>query len=265
VGRLPARTAEEVSRMVQKVLARRQLDAEATVLHVTDRDDVSDFSEALAQVRPLTDAWPTEVVRRAAGTDAEVHDRILAALARGPALVSYLGHGAESFWDGHLLATDDTTALSNGGKTGLVVQMTCLTGFFHDVHAQSLSESLLLAEGGGAWGTWSSSGMVVSSQQARLHRVLVGGLVEGATLGESTQRALAAVTDPDLRRTWHLFGDPSARLVVIQPAAKPPAASSGCSVAALPGGAAALAGFFLWVVAQRARWGARRRSGSSGP
>jgi glucose/arabinose dehydrogenase len=257
VGRLPARTADDASRMVQKILARRTLDAGATVLHVTDRDDVSDFSEALAQVRPLTDAWSTEVIRRSGGTDAEVHDRILAGLARGPALVSYLGHGAESFWDGHLLGTDDAAALANGGKTGLVVQMTCLTGFFHDVYAQSLSESLLRAEGGGAWGTWSSSGMVVSSQQARLHRELVARLVDGATLGESTRRAMAAVNDPDLRRTWHLFGDPSARLVVTQSVAPPPAVSTGCSAAGVPGSAAALAGLLLLVFV-------RRRIGGSG-
>ena len=245
VGRLPARTADEATRMVQKVLARRLLDARGTVLHVTDRDDVSDFSEALGQVRPLTDGWPTEVIRRGDGTDDEVHDRILGALGKGPALVSYLGHGAEAFWDGHLLSGEDGPALANGGRTALIVQMTCLTGFFHDVYGQSLSESLLSADGGGAWGTWSSSGMVLSSQQARLHRVLVGGLVEGRTLGISTQRALAAVTDPDLRRTWHLFGDPSARLVVVEPPAV--SESSGCSAAGVPGrgsgcGGAALAG-----------------------
>ncbi len=258
VGRLPARTAKDASRMVQKILARRQLAPAATVLHITDRDDVSDFSEALGQVRPLTDGWTTEVVRRADGTDAEVHERILVALDRGPALVSYLGHGAESFWDGHLLSSDDAAALVNGGKTGLIVQMTCLTGFFHDLYRQSLSEALLGAEGG-AWGTWSSSGMVVSSQQARLHRVLVGGLVEGATLGESTRRALSAVTDPDLRRTWHLFGDPSARLVV-KPQAAPPPASTGCSVAGAPGSAAALFGLVLLILARRARGGRRWRA-----
>jgi hypothetical protein len=32
------------------------------------------------------------------------------------------------------------------------------------------------------------------------------------TLGEATMRAKALVSDPDVRRTWILFGDPTTRL-----------------------------------------------------
>ncbi len=43
-----------------------------------------------------------------------------------------------------------------------------------------------------------------------LVRLLFQG--SGLTLGEAMVRAKAAVSDPDVRRTWILFGDPALRL-----------------------------------------------------
>ena len=43
-----------------------------------------------------------------------------------------------------------------------------------------------------------------------LVRLLFGG--EPLTVGEAVQRAKAATSDQDVRRTWILFGDPTARL-----------------------------------------------------
>jgi hypothetical protein len=35
---------------------------------------------------------------------------------------------------------------------------------------------------------------------------------ESLTLGEAVKRAKGATTDPDVRRTWIFFGDPTTRL-----------------------------------------------------
>jgi hypothetical protein len=43
-----------------------------------------------------------------------------------------------------------------------------------------------------------------------LVRLLFNG--ESLTLGEAVQRAKAATSDGDVRRTWILFGDPTTRL-----------------------------------------------------
>jgi len=43
-----------------------------------------------------------------------------------------------------------------------------------------------------------------------LIRLLFNG--ESLTLGEATAQAKAATTDPDVRRSWILFGDPTTRL-----------------------------------------------------
>jgi len=93
--------------------------------------------------------------------------------------------------------------------------MDCLNGFFHDLYSTSLAEALLDAEGGGAWAVWAPSGLTSPEGQAavdrRLFQVLFGG-GSPATLGEAVLEAKAASEDPDIRRTWILFGDPASRL-----------------------------------------------------
>jgi len=95
-----------------------------------------------------------------------------------------------------------------------VVSMTCLNGFFQDVYSDSLAEALLKAKQGGAVAVWASSGLTEPDKQAVMNKELVRLLFNGETLtlGEAAKRAKAAVSDPDVRRTWILFGDPTMRL-----------------------------------------------------
>ena len=92
--------------------------------------------------------------------------------------------------------------------------MTCLNGYYHDVAMESLGESLLKAERGGAVAVWASSGMTQPDLQAVMnreaYRLLFSG--KGLTIGEVMMRAKAAVPNGDVRWTWVLFGDPTTRL-----------------------------------------------------
>jgi len=47
-----------------------------------------------------------------------------------------------------------------------------------------------------------------------MNRELIRTLFNGKsiTLGEAVKRAKLATTDPDVRRTWILFGDPTTKL-----------------------------------------------------
>ncbi len=85
---------------------------------------------------------------------------------------------------------------------------------FHDVYTESLSEALFKADGGGAVAVWTSSGMTEPEGQAMMNKELFRLLFNGEsiTLGEAVKRAKAATNDPDVRRTWILFGDPTIKL-----------------------------------------------------
>jgi hypothetical protein len=92
--------------------------------------------------------------------------------------------------------------------------MTCLNGYFHDLYTESLAEALMKAPNGGAIAVWTSSSLTEPDQQAIMNRELFRQLFGGGSLslGEAVTRAKSAVTDPDVRKSWILFGDPSMRL-----------------------------------------------------
>jgi hypothetical protein len=136
------------------------------------------------------------------------------ALYRKQFLVNYAGHGSVNQWRGNLLTNDDALALSNE-HLPMFVMMTCLNGYFHDPALDSLGESLMKAERGGAVAVWASSGMTLPTDQALMNQELYRLLFnrgQAMTIGEAVIRAKAASSDPDVRRTWILLGDPAMKL-----------------------------------------------------
>ena len=81
---------------------------------------------------------------------------------------------------------------------------------------ESLAESLLKSEKGGAVAVWASSGMTLPQEQVllnqELYRLLFSPNSRGLTLGEIIRQAKATVKDSDIRSTWILLGDPTLRL-----------------------------------------------------
>ena len=147
--------------------------------------------------------------------DATAKSRLIDAITRGQKVVNYMGHGSVNLWSGSLLTNEDARNLTNRERLPVFVMMTCLNGYFHDPALDSLAESLLKAENGGAVAVWTSTGMTEPADQSVLNKQLYQLLFatgNAMTLGEATARAKAAVTDGDIRRTWVLLGDPTMRL-----------------------------------------------------
>jgi hypothetical protein len=145
-----------------------------------------------------------------------VRSQIVAGVNSGPTVVNWMGHGSIDVWTGDgLLRGSDAPTLTNGNRLPLFVMMTCLNGYYEGTGLDSLAESVLKAEGGGAYAVWASSGMTEPAAQAEANRELYRIIfAEGGTvrLGDAVRRAKAATADPDVRRTWVFFGDPSSRL-----------------------------------------------------
>jgi hypothetical protein len=143
--------------------------------------------------------------------------QLLDAINRGEKIVTYAGHGNVDQWRGNLLTSADARALTNGQNLPLFITMTCLNGYFHDPVLDSLAESLMKAERGGAVAVWASSGMTGPGGQELLNQQMFRAIFDTGsgkllTLGEAILRAKALTNDPDVRRTWILFGDPSMKL-----------------------------------------------------
>ena len=218
LGRFPVRTAQEAALIVQKILAYEKSPSADSVLLVADVNDIYDFEDATDKlVSLLSDNIKANVVNRGKiGNDAAARSQILGALNAGQRIVNYIGHGNADQWRGSLLEAGDATSLTNETHLSLFVLMTCLNGYFNHPTSSSLAESMLKAPAGGAAVVWASTGQSGPFDQAlanqEFFRLIFNGDAvnpKSLTIGEAAVRAKRTINDPDVRRTWLLFGDPS--------------------------------------------------------
>jgi uncharacterized repeat protein (TIGR01451 family) len=224
-GRIPARTAADATLVISKIVNYERGTSQGSwqqqALVVADQNVGVDFSgEADMAAALLPPSLVTTKILADAQSTSVVSQQILDAVNSGTLLVNYTGHGAEQQWSFSDLL-DDTSAstLSNGGRLPVFLLMDCLNGFFHDVYAESLSTALLLAPNGGAVAVWASSGFTTAPPQAAMDQALLRTLAANPTqpLGRSILMSKLNVTDPDVRRTWILFGDPAMRVAFLTP------------------------------------------------
>jgi hypothetical protein len=219
VGRLPVRTQGEAATVVGKIVSRTFDPAQTSALMVADRDgsDGYNFESATDAVQSFLPAGASvSRINRRSQDAAAVRGQIIAGINSGPLVVNWMGHGSIDVWTGDgLLRGSDAASLTNGNRLPLFVMMTCLNGYYEGTGLDSLAESLLKAEHGGAYAVWASSGMTDPSAQAAANRELYRIVFSGGSavrLGDAVRMAKAATADRDVRRTWVFFGDPSSIL-----------------------------------------------------
>jgi uncharacterized repeat protein (TIGR01451 family) len=219
-GRLPVRTSADANLVVSKIIGYEGGSSAGSwnsqALLIADQNVDSNFTAAANSAgATLPPSLQVSEILADSFDSATARSQILTALNNGALLVDYNGHGAEQQWSfADLFDSTDAAALSNGGRLPVYLLMDCLNGFFHDVYAESLAESLLLAPNGGAVAVWASSGFTQQSPQSTLNQAFLH-LFAGnpnQSLGRLVLQAKAGAADSDVRRTWILFGDPSMKL-----------------------------------------------------
>jgi hypothetical protein len=126
--------------------------------------------------------------------------------------VNYLGHGSAEQWSGSdIFDTGSVSSLTNRSQLPVFLIMDCLNGFFQDLYSQPLGVTLLLAPNGGAVAVLASSGLNQAPPQTTLDILVVENALnpKPATLGEAIVQAKSHISDPDVRRTYNLLGDPA--------------------------------------------------------
>ncbi len=149
---------------------------------------------------------------------AATHDAILNAFDEGASLVSYIGHGAMNLWSENILRSDHVQSLDYPEQLPLLLTMNCLNGYFQFPIFDSLSETLLKAEGKGIIAAFSPSGESLDAPAHFYHRLLLAELLHGGhdKLGDAILAAQAKFAESggylELLSIYHLFGDPAMRL-----------------------------------------------------
>ncbi|MEP6742725.1 MAG: C25 family cysteine peptidase [bacterium] len=217
LGRLPGRTAAEVSLMVSKIMAYEQ----ERELNVPLRGAVmvadTGFESKSADTGALLPANVAiqSINRAEVGNDDLMRGQLIDALNQGPMIANFYGHGSVGVWtNASVLDSDLAAGLTNANRSSIYFMMTCLNGYAHDAYIDSLSEAVLKAPSGGAVAVWASSGFTSPDPQfamnSQFYRLLFGA--QPLRLGEAAREAKLATSDLDVRRTWMLFGDPTMRV-----------------------------------------------------
>lgn len=219
LGRLPARSAEQLETMIDKITLYTQQPAEGAwrervVFAADGREELFQrTSEGLRNDIPID--LETVTIYPEAAEDAM--SEMIPALNEGSLIVNYVGHGSVEQWGrDELLTVEGASELSNGQRLPLFINMTCLTGLFSHPSQESLAETLLWAKNGGAIAAVAPSSLTLPTNQSKLNQALLKELLETEkpTIGEALMRAKQQVpltnnNEHDIVATFNLLGDPA--------------------------------------------------------
>jgi hypothetical protein len=213
IGRLPARTLQELSTMVSKIVGyspANELPSAVLVAGATHADDDMNFvstSDAMKSLFPAS--MSVKNVDSGSASDATLYNEILSGIDGGPLFVNFIGHGNVTLW-GSLLQDSDVPSLNNANHLPVFVMMNCLNGYFIAPPLHSLAEDLLDLPTGGAVGVWSSTGQAAPDDQVVMNRALYSTLFAhpGTTIGRAILQATSQVKDSTVLQTWVFLGDP---------------------------------------------------------
>ena len=216
VGRIPVRTPEEASLVIGKITSRGTPSGawSRSALFVADAPTDFDFPGVAASLKKMLPGTITSQTIDFSKTS-NAHADVVNAMNSGSLLTTYIGHASVEMWAANVFLSNDASALTNGSRLPVVILMNCLNGYFHDVFTESLGEALLKAPNGGAVAVWASSTLTLPDQQALMAQSLFQQLFRtdvNLTLGQAVGRAKIAAADPDIRKSWILFGDPTMKL-----------------------------------------------------
>lgn len=212
VGRWPASTPNEVSKLVERTLAYEQAETAGRALFSADGTS-SEFSTLTDNILQATD-FPAEQATKLYGVPA---DQLLQEWAGGAWLVAYTGHGSLDMWGKeNVFSRAAVPSLKSAGAPPIVLQFTCLTGFFAHPQTTSISEAMLHHDEGPVLLVAATS-LTLSSSQEPFAVALLRALQDPAVerVGDALQAAklsLDVASNDSLREisdTFGLLGDPS--------------------------------------------------------
>lgn len=226
-GRLPVKSAEQLTALVKKIIAYETQPEGAwmnRVAFIADNtrhedgsyDNAGDFDAFTRRgmaLQPVGAALPALFYEPLAnGTQPQyesdaltARNKAIAQFNEGAAVVNFAGHGLPNQWAytapnaggvPYLLTSQDAAALNNGTRLPVALSMACLTGTFHQPDADggnNIDEQLVLAPNGGAIASWSSAGLSILYSSEFLQRGFYQALWQnpGAlTIGALAQASL---------------------------------------------------------------------------
>lgn len=223
IGRFPVRTSAELVLMVNKTLAYAGKNYGRSAVYTSDKYDGSisfkNISTGLAAGLPAS--WSVENIHLDDMSVTAAQSKLLAAMNRGTALVTFTGHSGPATWTfSNLFTTKEAAALTNAERPFVVVQWGCWNTYYVDPVNNYLVQSFLFSGDRGAAAVLGAATLTDSNSERLLGELLSPRLVApGMTMGQALQTAKSelALTHPELLDVllgWSLMGDPA---LIIEP------------------------------------------------
>ncbi|MDX1614216.1 MAG: C25 family cysteine peptidase [Candidatus Promineifilaceae bacterium] len=213
VGRLPVNSHRELQDYLHRLLNAEDSVPSDRLIFVADGSETQ-FALVTNDVLSATGLQGNQRVTQLTGGTA---DEVLRQWNQGAWLVNYVGHGSIERWgESDLFNTSAVDGLSPFEPPPIVIQMTCLTGYFGHPELRSLTESMLF-DSDGPVTAFAATSLTLSSNQTPFGTALIQALMDPQTslVGDALQQAKLSLnieTNEELRvvsDTFSLFGDPS--------------------------------------------------------
>jgi len=226
LGRLPARTAEALLNMIDKIKAYEAQYGEEwhnTVAFAAGLPDgAGDFIASSERMAEAATGTLVSQIYASQLTQAEMQTSLLSHFNAGAGILHFTGHGTavtlnRTSGNTAVLSATQANALNNARRP-LMIALTCLAGRYDDPSREGLGELLLNRIGGGVVAVWSSSGKSYNAPATQLGEAFYAALYQSdmSTLGMAIQRAHQQVeADPiygDTYLMYNLLGDPAMKL-----------------------------------------------------
>jgi hypothetical protein len=218
VGRTPVSSQSELRRVIEKMMAYDQAVLSTIeppkILMVADGQDLG-FQED-AKIISKNFSLQTESFFPTPGI--EKTSVMLSEMWRENfGYIIYFGHGSLQQWGkDRILSSQEVESLSPLVKPPIVIQFTCLSGFFAHPKQKSLSEYLLLHGDGGAISLLAPTSLTLPQDHVHLGNILAKEIQEGshAKIGDLILATWQQyLSDPgsseEVYRTFLLLGDPA--------------------------------------------------------
>ncbi|MGF1571787.1 MAG: C25 family cysteine peptidase [Sumerlaeia bacterium] len=234
VARLPAKTKDELTLMVNRIIAQDSISAELTELNragifiYDDDDNENNLTQFLESRETFENLWNSTqnpyqdllVVSNDGFTEQPALKELMETQPRSAAMVFYMGHGNNDRWSSKLMNSIEAVKINTQGGYPFIATFTCLNAYYAfpgGLSNRSLSEAWLLSPiGTGGVASFSPSGADTPTDIFDMVVITMNIMAEDLrprTIGELVTRVRIQYTanHPNQSRTnrvFLLFGDP---------------------------------------------------------
>ena len=213
VGRIPAKTVEEVQNYVLKL---DTYENGGTLLKpsliLTDKPDNGGNFKFSGKLIAHEIEGDQVIINLEGSTKAAVRSSLFSNLQQGVSLMNYIGHGGvDRISKQSLLVNSDAdTGINNATHTPPFVGLSCLINNYSVAGWDSLGERLVLRPDAGMVASWAASGESYNLEATQMGIRFNDVYAEHDRLGDAILDALS--TEAVLKEVYTLLGDPALRI-----------------------------------------------------